>query len=371
MDGSMDAHGNLDAVILSNKQWMRRLRVVMVMEKWVADNLKTQGAYDSRNRNPRVLLDKGKEYFYGYLFWGRRVFSGSTDPLFFDDDGKGNDGSLIDQLQTREKYTEFIEVLRGLRNEMMIGVDADRAVTHTNVGEYVVQPCSDIDRLAVNIPESDTKEHEIIGLILRYRCVGGFESNLHGSVTADWAKSFEGYTECFASPLNHKFIKFHSLFDDDTLFGGQGDFFKMVEKNRGIFPTGSYEINPPFHSALLDQVADIVARSFKSGVTGLKIVMIVPKWGHTNFIPVLDNVCFSLEENGYVLDERYGYNHSSGKPLSANTKFYVLASKDIPVDEFSRSVVLCRKLVSSGPPRFRAVLSQFSTTLDGLIKIQD
>jgi hypothetical protein len=92
--------------------------------------------------------------------------------------------------------------------------------------------------------------------------------------------------------------------------------------------------------------------------------MIVPKWSHTNFIPKLDNVCYFLEERGYVLDEKYGYKHTNGRPLTANTKFYVLASKDISIDDFSTSVVLCKQLVSIGVPRFQAAFDQSSATLD-------
>jgi len=328
-----------EEAIASNKQWMRRLRVVMEMEEWVAGNLKKKGEFDTRDRSKDVLLAKGKEYFYGYLFWGRRVFSDSDDPLFFDDDGNGeiNDGSLIYQLKTRELYNKFIEKLRELKqNMMMVDVEKEKTVNHTDIKRFVNDDQSKrmISFLETNLPNTSSKDHEIIGLILRYRCVGGFESNLHGSVTAEWASKFQGYTECFASPLNHKFEAFHSVFEEDRVFGGQGDFFKMVNENDGVLPSGNYEINPPFHSALLDQVAAIVDRSFKRNVANLKIVMVVPVWSDTIFIPLLDNVCKSLGDRGYVCNERYSYNHTNGRPLSANTNFYFLASNDIPVDDF-------------------------------------
>ena len=352
--------------ILSNKQWMRRLCVVMEMEKWVADNLKKKGEYDRFDRHNAALVDKGKEYFYGYLFWGRRKFPTSADPLFFDnEDIVSDDGSLASQLEDG-KYPEFIRKLNETIESKMKSGDVDADVTYGNVSCYVGPSNTVIETLKDRLPEGCSKDHEIIGLILRYRCVGGFESNLHGSVTADWGRMFDGYTECFASPLNHKFNIFHSVFDEDGVFGGSGDFFKMVGKNEGVLPSGSYEINPPFHSTLLDQVAEIVDRSFRSNVENLKIVMIVPKWSHTNFIPKLDNVCFFLEERGYVLDEKYGYKHTNGRPLTANTKFYVLASNDISINDFSTSVVLCKQLVSKGVSRFRfqAAFDQSSATLD-------
>ena len=363
---------NLADVILSNKQWMRRLRVVMVMEEWVAANLKKQGPGDSRKRSPEVLINKGKEYFYGYLFWGRRVFPVSTDPLFFDnDDVVNDDGSLISQL-TDDKYPEFINILNNAKTKVMTDAHKDDMVLYADVIGFVGPSISDITRLSEALRDSDTKEHEMIGLILRYRCVGGFDSNLHGSVTENWASAFAGYTECFASPLNHKFEKFHSLFDNDAVFGGQGDFFQMVRKSEDVIPSGFYEINPPFHSELLHQVAKIVEHSFESNVPGLKIVMMVPIWANTEFIPTLDNIRSITGTFWYAFD-RYShrYTHTKGVSLVANTRFYVLASNGTPQAEFDSMLHLCRSLVYPGASRtLRASIDHSSQTLDRILKIQ-
>ena len=126
-----------------NKIWMRRLHVVQEMEQWIAENLKDRGMYDEYDRSEDVKLAKAKEYLYGYLFWGRRSFPGSSDPLFFQDDGTIQDESLVTQMN-HGKYNDFVHLLRNKINGIST-IDAGSSdVSWDDVIDHVIGNSSGI-----------------------------------------------------------------------------------------------------------------------------------------------------------------------------------------------------------------------------------
>ncbi len=335
----------LNEMIRSNKVWRWRLDVVMYMEDWIKGKLNDMGEFDRYPRTEEQKSAKAKEYLYGYLFWGKRQYPDSHDPLFFNDHGIVRDRSLESQMISGA-YDEFLKEFRErMRIPEVLGNEVTLQEVHGYVGssESVVNDCiarSELDRMC--------HEQAKIGLILRYRCVGGFDSNLHGSVPMDWKKELNGFVECFASPLNHKFDHFHSVFDEDCIFGGRGDFFKLLSDNGRIIPPGDYEINPPFHVELINQVAEAVKLSFeisKIDKTSLRVVCIVPDWSGAEFIDILNSVAASLGRNAMVLCKRYGYSHSNCKPLKVWTKFYVLSSPSVKILERNKFLTSCKKLI--------------------------
>ncbi len=334
-------------LILSNKQWMMRLNIVIEMEQWVAENLKDRGLYDGYDRSESVKLSKAKEYFYGYLFWGRRLSLERSDPLFFKDDGEIQDESLVNQMN-HGKYAEFVRLLQDkVKHAMNSETSVGDEVRITDVEPYLVGRSNVvIENCKLKITDKDNADQHIIGLIIRYRCIGGFESNLHGSVPEEWNSTLGGFTECFASPLNNKFDRFHSMFTEDNPFGGSGDFFYYVKQNNNMLPEGKYEINPPFHLALLDRVAEIVSDSFRSdNGQFLQVVMVVPDWSDSDFVRILDSVCDFLKPRGVVYIKKYDYKHSNGQPLSTRTRFYVLVGGSFPSTDVSSLFSNCRKLI--------------------------
>jgi phosphorylated CTD-interacting factor 1 len=94
-------------------------------------------------------------------------------------------------------------------------------------------------------------------LLLRYKALRG-----HGFQAAAGPPVFEVLRshlrvafECFASPLNARYGRFCSAFDDtDACFGSAGSFFSFAADS------GSYEVNPPFAAEILDAAADRVLR---------------------------------------------------------------------------------------------------------------
>jgi hypothetical protein len=63
-------------------------------------------------------------------------------------------------------------------------------------------------------------------------------------------------TEMFASPINHFYDKFYSLFKIDENFGGIGNSL-----TQDFYPPGSYESNPPFHEVIFEKNALCIEKS--------------------------------------------------------------------------------------------------------------
>jgi hypothetical protein len=358
-------------VKLSNKKWLRRLKLILKLEQWVASNLKGMGPYDKYERTPRQKATKGKEYLYGYLFWGRRRFPESPDPLFFIDDGGSIDQSLDDQLN-EGVYSEFVSFFNREVEKFMANINT--AYLENDVTREVYQSFGArntnhlLDNVFRSCHVSDLLRNLVeIGLFLRYRCIGGFEINLHGSIPGGWKNILLDFTECFASPFNHKLDVFHSMFEEDCVFGSRGDFFKFVSINRGLIPSGKYEINPPFHLDVLDEVAGIVEKSFASG-KDLWVFMAVPNWEKDNplFIEKLKNTSDSLGEWGCEIVCRYRYIQPDGNVLPVDSRFYIFVSNDIEKAIVSDFIRLCKQEIGTGT--FRSAATSFSDAVDRYLK---
>jgi hypothetical protein len=99
--------------------------------------------------------------------------------------------------------------------------DSEMRELHSILNTRSVQGQDKIENLRrelrVRSSESgDWVEQQLIGLVLRYACMGAFGDNLHGSVSSDLPRLLWGdYVECFASPFNHKFPKYYSIYEQD------------------------------------------------------------------------------------------------------------------------------------------------------------
>jgi hypothetical protein len=124
--------------------------------------------------------------------------------------------------------------------------------------------------------ESTWIENQIIGLILRYNCMGGFSDNLHASVPSGWASNLIGFVECFASPFNHKCENYHSMFEEDREFGSRGSFFAMVHRAGGELKSGRYELNPPWNNEMYECVLDILTKSLQT--QAIQAIIVGPNW---------------------------------------------------------------------------------------------
>jgi hypothetical protein len=327
-------------------------------------------------------MDKGKGYLYCHLLLGKAMCSGGTDALFTDD--YFEDVSLWKQLEGRqpdpaqssfrsEKVVRFWTELGNARDQYDSSSDGVvlNVLTKIRIASPAVKQLTlEIQRAHSTTP-TQVVEEMITGLILRYRCVGGFESNQHASIALEWRTEFPSLHECFASPLNHVFDSYYSVFDDDMLFNGMGNFFRMVEQNHGCLLDGpSYEMNPPFEETILNKVAGIVSRSFGREPCKSRLILFVPDWPNTEYIPALRTLVSQM--SGYSMEQavNLNYGHVSGRGLTVKTLVFVLVGKSNTPTESMDFLSKCKQMLSPLnvlPVQLAARFSAFEDRIDRMV----
>lgn len=106
-------------------------------------------------------------------------------------------------------------------------------------------------------------------------------------------------TEAFASPFNHYFKRYYSIFDDDAAFGSLGSFF-----NKAHAPGEALYINPPFTPHILSRMAESVCKLDRA-------VIITPSWSDADWYKKLESCGFS-------------------KQLKTGTKYNMLEKEFVP-----------------------------------------
>ncbi len=120
--------------------------------------------------------------------------------------------------------------------------------------------------------------------------------------------------ECFASPLNCWNQRFCSVArDTDRFFGSLGNFFKfegktgrVTEEDEGLELGGSFEANPPFVEAVMNQMADRIEYLLdKYSNVPFSIIVVVPAWRDCKGVIDMTNSRFNRPHQGYrlVLEE--------------------------------------------------------------------
>lgn len=93
--------------------------------------------------------------------------------------------------------------------------------------------------------------------------------------------------ECFASPINHYFPNYCSLFyDTDHPFGSYGSFFNCD------FDEGSFEANPPFEETIMYNMVKKIIFSLKNAKNPLSFMIILPEWEDSEAIIKLNKSKF-------------------------------------------------------------------------------
>mmetsp|Transcript_8464 Transcript_8464/g.24271 ORF Transcript_8464/g.24271 Transcript_8464/m.24271 type:complete len:531 (+) Transcript_8464:145-1737(+) len=120
--------------------------------------------------------------------------------------------------------------------------------------------------------------NRLFALLLRYKTIQG-----HGFQAAAGPEVFRILTErlgvaleCFASPLNTFLGQFCSAFPDvDCPFGSRGSFWSFEPA------AGSYQVNPPFVSCIMDAMADRLLwllSTAENCSAPLSFVVFIPGW---------------------------------------------------------------------------------------------
>jgi hypothetical protein len=133
------------------------------------------------------------------------------------------------------------------------------------------------------IPKTKNEPEGEAAMVLRYRCIGGLDNGLHASILPTFAEALPQYTECFASPINHKFKNYFSLFEEDAEYGSSGSFFKFVKQHGGALPVGHYFMNPPWTEAFCSHLASVILASPKQS----SIILLAPHWQDAAFVKEL------------------------------------------------------------------------------------
>ena len=177
-----------------------------------------------------------------------------------------------------------------------------------------------------------------------HRVAGGHHAALHGEVF-DVLKygSLRVEAELFASPLNCRYDVFCSAHADvDAPFGSLGSFFAFAPRD------GSFEVNPPFVSALVARVAarleSLLADAEARGAA-LSFPVITPHWPRRAAWEALAGSAFRVRPPLVIAARDHGYvdgaqhcRKKRHKPASCDTSVLFLQTsrgRDVypPTDE--------------------------------------
>jgi hypothetical protein len=319
----------------TNKQWAYRYDLVESLAGWVFLNLRTPPPYPMKEcEKPK----KSHQYLYEYLAVGKMLSPEEKyDPLFTKKDF--DDTSMQMQLAPG-KYYEFqqeVKIAMALLDhfdyDSVAPVTMDEALTGISSSLH-----SDIHAMRAtlitlnreNASDEQWLETQLIGLVLRYKCMGGFGDNLHGSVPHSWTKTLgDSFVECFASPFNHKFSKYYSIFDQDSVFGSRGNFFTCLAKTHYILADGDYEINPPWNNQMYEKVHSILANSLPR--KQIKAIIVGPDWKHTTWIDGITNLLVGpYKRYSYSGRKSITYiNDITRQPFTVKTVYWVITQTEI------------------------------------------
>jgi hypothetical protein len=209
----------------------------------------------------------------------------------------------------------------------------------------------------VNPRKSAKWKHEhIIGLVLRYKCMGGFSDNLHGSVPPSWGQLLPNFVECFASPFNHKFKTYYSIYEQDRVFGSLGSFFAMIHDSNGVIPPGNYEINPPWNNEMYERLVEIFRDSLTIPQHDVQAIIVGPNWADaewcaTGFNRVIQESP-AYRANSFKDTQQIWYvNDATGETFPLWTAYWVFSRTGMSPDLLAK--LRLRKGRPDSGPRWR------------------
>lgn len=320
----------------TNKQWRFRKQLVKELENWVYENLNTRhtawGRKFDKKSSAAGKRRKATQYVIEHLALGKMRYPlEETDPLFTEHQYKD------ESMQLQLKPGLYPAFQKYVQRQLQRAVDFDprhaAAVTWREVScDITERGLLQLQSLCDGLDDQVDKMTEMIGLMLRYQCMGGFTDNFHGSVPSSWGTVLDNFTECFASPFNHKFENYYSMFEQDRIFGSKGNFFRMIERNGGSLPPGGYEINPPWMNAMYDRIAEIIEESILKK-NDIQVIIVGPNWKDTTWIPSLDmllGMFQTYKRHSFSDSKKLLYNHDmTGDKFSLDTAYWVFSSKPI------------------------------------------
>ena len=308
----LSAHPAWQVNARTNKQWLLRVTLVDELCTWVLENLDPNSRIYrgiNKKRTPEGRKRKAEQYVIEHLALGKMLHPlEPVDPLFTDADYE--DESMKQQILPG-LYPEFrilvrasLQKVRELDTSQVPAVQWPWIAQELKKRKYKANRLQDLQDYLVGAgaarkprlgQASPGVTEKMVALVLRYMCMGAFDSNFHGSVPGRWAQELPGFVECFASPFNHKFRTYYTMFEQDREFGSSGNFFAMLAMTDGILPPGRYEMNPPWMNAMYEGLEEVMRRTLEARRDVLVVVM-GPNWTDTQWIPGLTQVMHDAPE---------------------------------------------------------------------------
>lgn len=313
------------------RKWYCRLNNVNFLIDWVTKNMNNPNKY------------KASQYVYSNLIIGKMLYPDvdNNDPLFTFEPYMDN--SMMQQLK-EGKYKTYMKkislikknLIKEYESEDMPRITWKIASEGLNKTSLLIlqklqdELCKSNNTKISKIGRNKNKfiQEQMICLVLRYKCIGGFENKLHGSITKKISNNLKDYIECFASPLNHKLDKYFSMFEEDKIFGSSGNFFKFIKENNNTLPSGLYEINPPFINEIFEKITEIISNSLNTS-NKFTIIFIAPNWKNTKYVKQLDGLILKPKLKKYsstgIKLIKY-INDTENLFFRVKTKYWIISS---------------------------------------------
>lgn len=137
-------------------------------------------------------------------------------------------------------------------------------------------------------------------------------------------------TELFASPINHHYDKYYSLFELDRVFGSSGNFFTAPDAD---FESGCFQVNPPFIDSLFTKTTlrllNLLENAEKNN-RDLTFVYVMPLWTDFPTHRMVTDCRYCVRSITLRSDKHSYYEYSTGTYIKAkfNTAIVFLSTDD-------------------------------------------
>ena len=342
----------------THQDWRARLVVVDRLADWVCSNLDWEKR--EKHENPKERRRKAYQYVHEHFIVGqmKQPFE-REDPLFTR--AHYEDPSMENMLRSGMYPLFKARMHRELEwfDQEIVSCENGARLTLIDVTAGVPPHTRKIlqgleAELRQRHKEQDEKwyEDQLVGLVVRYRCMGVFSDNLHGSFPKSWAEHFPDCVECFASPFNHKYETYFSMFEADRVFGSNGCFFVYLAEREDMLPAGRYEINPPYINEVYDRIQQILRKSM-AGSDAIQAIVGAPNWAdadwYTEGFPSLLKIAgYSKRSFHTVIDIEY-VNDAMGQRWNQPTAIWVYTTRAIPKSILQKLHILPRQARSKQP----------------------
>lgn len=148
-------------------------------------------------------------------------------------------------------------------------------------------------------------------------------------------------TEIFASPINHYYDNYYSLFQLDKVFGARGNFFTAPDT---AFSSGCFQVNPPFIDSLFTKttyrILGLLEAAERVG-NKLSFIYIMPRWSDFFTLSAVTDSRFCVKNITLYADKHYYYEYGTASYIRAkfNTVIIILSTNDAIAESIADSQV--------------------------------